>query len=453
MRQTWRWLKATAAEQAAFAGPDAVLALPFTDAGPPNRLRSVRRLQLAGASYYLKLFTRTQWKNRLRFRCTAPRATDDAGREAAMTQALARAGIEVPRPLAVGRRGAASFYLCAALPGRALGELLSMGATDAAMVRATARFCGNVLARGFRLPDLSADHVFVRRELGLFHFGLLDLHNAGIGPPGPPPLGLCARVLRRFARSARLLPIPAGTALRFAVGLLRSAGRGAEVRQLLRRLPPFDTAARYDGDGRSARYHRRNPSRDAREQALLARVWPGRPGQTVLDAPCGAGRLLPLLRDRLGARLLWADAALAMLREARAAHWLAGPPPALQADALRLPLADGSVDGVVLFRFLHHLPPEHARRAVAEACRVARRFVVLTFFHPCSAHHLRRRLRRLGGGRSTRFALTLGRLRRWCHAHGFRLQARAADLPFLRDLWVASFVREPARGPFTPGPG
>jgi SAM-dependent methyltransferase len=161
----------------------------------------------------------------------------------------------------------------------------------------------------------------------------------------------------------------------------------------------------------------------------------------VLDAPCGAGRLLPFLRER-GHRVLWADAARAMLREARQRE--PAPPPAALADALSLPFRDGACDGVLSFRFLHHLPRERAKAAVAEACRVARRFVVVSFFHPCSAHHLQRRLRDLARGRApSRHALTLGRLRRWCRAHGFRLHGRAAELPFARDLWVASFVRGP----------
>jgi hypothetical protein len=97
---------------------------------------------------------------------------------------------------------------------------------------------------------------------------------------------------------------------------------------------------------------------------------------------------------------------------------------------------------VVMFRFLHHLPPELARAALAEACRLARRFVVVSHFHPCSLHGLRRRVRELVAGRpSGRYALTAGRLQRWMAAHGFERAGLAAELPFLRDLWVASFVR------------
>jgi SAM-dependent methyltransferase len=203
-------------------------------------------------------------------------------------------------------------------------------------------------------------------------------------------------------------------------------------------LPPFATAARYEAPGKSDAYATRNPARTARELALLARVWPGRPDESVLDLPCGAGRLLPFLHER-GHRVVQADGAFAMLRQARARG--ERPVPAAQADALATPFADGAFDGVVMFRFLHHLSPAVRRQAIAEACRTARRFVVTSFFHPCSVHHLQRCLRRLGGAAPTRFVVTKHTLAAEFAAHGFRLATTAAELPYARDLWVVSFVR------------
>jgi len=156
-----------------------------------------------------------------------------------------------------------------------------------------------------------------------------------------------------------------------------------------------------------------------------------------LDAPCGAGRLLPFLQER-GHRAAQLDGAFAMLQQTANTGARAGL--CVQGDALQLPFADDAVDGVVMFRFLHHLPPDAARQAIAEACRVARRFVVVSFFHPCSVHHARRRLAQLTGAPATRFALSLGAVRAAAARHGFRLERSAAQLPFARDLWVAAFV-------------
>jgi ubiquinone/menaquinone biosynthesis C-methylase UbiE len=229
-----------------------------------------------------------------------------------------------------------------------------------------------------------------------------------------------------------------------AVRLLRQAGRPiGERRTILRRVPPFDTHGRYEVAGRSASYRLRNPRRTARELDLLRRVWPGREGDLVLDSPAGTGRLAVILTHELGARRIAADRARAMLLEGRGQG--RGGDTALlllQADAMQLPCRDRSVDGVVVFRLLHHLDTRAAQRVLAEACRVAERFVVVSFFHPVSFHGLSRRLREIGAGRArTRHALSLRTLRTWMAGHGFVEAAHAADAAFRRDFWLAAFVR------------
>lgn len=443
----WEFVDADPDERRRFASREDVFALAHEPAAPKNRRRRVFRVTDQGREWFFKEFGRTQWKNRWRFATTLPHASDDAERETLVTRALRAAGIEAPRPLLHGRDERGSYYLCARLPGTPLRELLWRGELTGSLARMLAGFLGDVLRKGFWLPDLSAEHVHVRKEIAFYHFGLLDLHNGVLGPPGPPPRRLCRRVLRHFARSVEDLPVTRVVALRFAVRLLRSAGRGEDVRALLRSLPPFDTAARYERRGKSKAYADRDPLRTERELDLLAKVWPGRPGELVLDAPSGAGRLLPFLRAR-GHRVLWLDGARAMLDEARRLQ--AGAPSMLQGDALRLPLLPQSVDGLVQFRFLHHLSPSRQKLAIAETCRVARRFVVVSFFHPCSVHHARRRLRDLVLRRApTRFAVTTSALQRRFAAHGFRLHEAVAELAYAKDLWVAAFVREvePAPGP------
>lgn len=430
MRDRWQLCTDDPAEREAFAAPGAWSALPSGPAGPPNRLRSVARIRAGTADYFVKTFDGVQWQNRLRFALTAPRARHDAEREFRVTAALREAGHVVPRPVAWGERGGRAFYVCARLPGESFADLLRRGAVTPPLARAVAEHCARLLRDGFHLPDLSADHVFVDGA----RLGVLDLHNGSLARPGSVPHRVGRRVLRRFAKSVRELDVPWPAALRFAVRLLRGCGLAAAARRILRTLPPLTTSARYERGGKAAAYASRNPARNARELRLLAAVFPGRAGETVLDLPCGAGRLAPWLADR-GCRYVAADGAFAMLKQADL-------PRAVQADALAWPFADGCVDGTVVFRFLHHLTDDRSDRVIAEACRAARRFVVVSFFHPCSAHHLSRRL----GGGSTRFARSLGAIRRAFAAHGFELHRRAADLPFAKDLWLASFVRtEPRR--------
>lgn len=434
--ERWKLLDADAEERAAFASLDAVLALPSTAAAPPNRLRFVRRIEHAGRVYFLKIFTATQPKNRwLHHRLTQPRCGFDGEREAGVAAALLDRGIQVARPLAVGVRGAASYYLCAEVDGRSVADLRRAGAWDAALDADLARFCGYLFGRGVILTDLSTDHVF-RTPDG---WAVIDLHNGRV-QTRPPSRKDLVRVLRRFVRSIRGLGVERARALRFGLRLLRAAAglRGAGARAVIRRVPPLDTHGRYDAGDRSARYRMRNPKRTARELRLLRRVWPGSQGSTVLDSPCGTGRLGPTLRA-LGAQWLPADRSHAMLLELRAAGEDA---PALQCDAARLPLADRSVDGVVCFRFLHHVATATSDAVLDEACRVADKFVVVSFFHPFSAHNWKRRLReRLRGTARTRFTRWPGDVRARMAAAGFAQHAVAADARWRRDLWVMAFTR------------
>lgn len=435
----FEFLDADAGERAHFCDLAAVRSLPHSIAAPPNRNRRVLRIEHGGRSYFAKEFGPSSWNNRIRFATSRPLARNDAEREAMMTLALRANGIAAPRPVLRATSARGSFYLCAQLGGAPLALLIMHGKTNRSLQNATAEFCGKLLAAGFWLPDLCADHVFVSTTEKNVSFGVLDLHNGTLASPGSPPRWLLRRVLRHFARSVEQLPITGYAALRFAARLLRAAGYKKHRRALLASLPLFDTAARYEIPLRSQRYAKRNPARTARELSLLKKVWPGKPGERVLDVPCGAGRLQAFLLA-LGHQIVWADGALSMVRQACADTTAA--PPSVQTSALQLGFADRSFDGVLQFRFLHHLPRHKAKTAVAEACRVAQRFVVVSVFHPCSLHHLQRRLRELLLGRAaTRHATTLRQLQRWFSEHGFELHTHRADLPFLKDLWVASFVR------------
>ena len=425
--QPWSLLHADDGERALFPDPEAALARSVGLAAPRNRRREVHRLEADGRVWYLKVFAGVQWKNRVRLAWQRPRTVSEAAREAAMCGALAAAGFPAPRVVALGRHGRHSYFLCAALAGQPLGVRLAAG-DPRPLLLAAAQFAGRALAQGFRLPDLATDHVFALDAGG---FALLDLHNASLGPVRRRDRH---RALVHAARSLRSTPVPARLAMRAAVALLRTAGCAADVRWHLRRLEPYATHARYERPGKSAAYVHRDSERSRRELALLAKVWPGVPGDSVIDSPCGAGRLWPFLRAR-GHEVLAIDRARAMLLAAGATA------PRIHADATRLPLASRTVAGVVVFRFLHHLPTELARVVVAEAARVADRFVVVTVFRPWSLHAIWRRLTTTLRGRArTRFAHAPARVIGWFAAAGYDLHARAHEGPG-RELCVLSFCR------------
>jgi demethylmenaquinone methyltransferase/2-methoxy-6-polyprenyl-1,4-benzoquinol methylase len=110
-------------------------------------------------------------------------------------------------------------------------------------------------------------------------------------------------------------------------------------------------------------------------------------GETALDVCCGTGDLAAaLLRRRAWGRIIACDFSSAMLARARSKlgrALRAGRASVLEADALRLPLADGSVDAAASAFGLRNL--EDPARGLAEMVRVVRpggRVVVLEFHAP-----------------------------------------------------------------------
>ena len=102
---------------------------------------------------------------------------------------------------------------------------------------------------------------------------------------------------------------------------------------------------------------------------------------TAMDLPCGTGRLSAIVGEHAD-RMILADSSLVMLELAREEPELARME-FLQADATKITLPDGAVDLVFCHRMLPHIY-DRARRVciLGELARVARRYVVLSFYPP-----------------------------------------------------------------------
>lgn len=110
-----------------------------------------------------------------------------------------------------------------------------------------------------------------------------------------------------------------------------------------------------------------------------------RRGATVLDVPCGSGRLLPLLK-KMGYRVTGADISAAMLEHARL---YAGPlgencldeRDELQlTDIFRTGFSDNCFEAVVCNRLLHYFPePQIRQRALKELRRICSGPIVVSF--------------------------------------------------------------------------
>jgi ubiquinone/menaquinone biosynthesis C-methylase UbiE len=109
-----------------------------------------------------------------------------------------------------------------------------------------------------------------------------------------------------------------------------------------------------------------------------------------------------------------------------------------------LPYRDDSFDLVLCWRFLHHLPGLEAVESImSELARVTHRWVIVSFFHPLSFHNLQRKVRTLLGGNSgCRYPHKPGMVQDAARVGGLELKWTAAQLPYLKDLWAAVFVKQ-----------
>lgn len=179
------------------------------------------------------------------------------------------------------------------------------------------------------------------------------------------------------------------------------------------------------------------------ELRLVERAFRIIPRGTVLDVPCGGGRVSRRLAS-LGYTMRAADIADAMRVIARENFSQAGLDIAVETqDVEALTFPAKTFDAVICFRLFHHFPePQIRQRVVFELCRVARKHVALSYFSPYSPTSLQRRWRALVKGRkSQKHATSLKEVRDYFAAAGFRLVRDFARFPFFHTLHLAVFER------------
>ncbi|MFQ5566975.1 MAG: methyltransferase domain-containing protein [Paracoccaceae bacterium] len=159
-----------------------------------------------------------------------------------------------------------------------------------------------------------------------------------------------------------------------------------------------------------------------REHRLLIRLLLGQArSKTLLNIPSGGGRLSETIAAYTGA-LVEADIALGQLLYAREQAGPVNNRLWMTASAFHIPFKDGSFDGVVCCRLCHHLPtPVERERLVAELLRVARRFVIMTFFDYHSPKNSLRRMRRAFDNKPPKMTMTCQGLSELADDHGAEL--------------------------------
>jgi ubiquinone/menaquinone biosynthesis C-methylase UbiE len=203
----------------------------------------------------------------------------------------------------------------------------------------------------------------------------------------------------------------------------------------------FDPRTHYQDTVAAERYD------DARFRSLSGRVfqWADRrsmltviqelaPGATILDAPCGTGRMSRLFLEK-GLKVIGGDISGQMMAVARRRIGATnGKIVFCRMDLTRLPLRDAAVAGVFSIRFLPHIPPAERILMLSELRRVARQWVVISVSISSPWHRLRRKIRDgLGLPKSVRYPVTV---------HDIESELRQAGLTIRRRIWTFPILSE-----------
>lgn len=192
------------------------------------------------------------------------------------------------------------------------------------------------------------------------------------------------------------------------------------------------------------KYQVRKEGKNRAELRLVDRAFELVPkAHHVLDTPCGGGRVTVHLAKKkywISAADL-SDAMIEITRENVAKNKLDCT--VEKQDIEKLTLADRSFDTIVSFRLFHHFPtPEIRQRVVSELCRVARKYVALSYFSPVSVTSVKRNLRAaLGGKKSEKYATPLSEVEGYFTRADFKLVKDFAQLPLIHTMHLALFER------------
>jgi SAM-dependent methyltransferase len=161
---------------------------------------------------------------------------------------------------------------------------------------------------------------------------------------------------------------------------------------------PYPAKTAYSGSTASSYDHERFTSAkgrwiDGREKASITKALAQVPREcTILDLPCGTGRITKHVLS-LGYRVTGADVSPDMIALARQ---LIGDHENLlgyvQVDAERIALPSDSYDCITSVRLMGHLPPALKVAVLREMARVARKYLVVTFYKAGPLRSLKWRL-------------------------------------------------------------
>lgn len=133
---------------------------------------------------------------------------------------------------------------------------------------------------------------------------------------------------------------------------------------------------------------------ERQQEFLQAKIDALPPGAVVADIPCGNGRMTQLTASRPDLFVVPMDYNEVMLanipQRSPEANYLGHR---MRTDIMAMPLADNSVDLLINFRLLHHIPEHTTRvRMLAEMARVCRGTIVSTYWTTRCWRYVRKRV-------------------------------------------------------------
>lgn len=204
----------------------------------------------------------------------------------------------------------------------------------------------------------------------------------------------------------------------------------------------------FDAPERSANYPQEftgNKSRSHRDRANIDRAMSYfKPGDHVLDLPCGSGRLTAMLLDR-GLQITAADASPNMVDRAQAFIQEKLPEAAANsdfrvADILDTGFENKQFDGVICYRLFHHLhEPSLRTRSLRELARVSKGEIVVSIHTSNALSHILARLKVLLVKRKFWMARSfppLAVFEQEIAASGLQVVEKLARRKWISPLWI-----------------
>jgi ubiquinone/menaquinone biosynthesis C-methylase UbiE len=163
---------------------------------------------------------------------------------------------------------------------------------------------------------------------------------------------------------------------------------------------------------------------------LLTKAEATDPIRTVLDVPCGTGRISEMLLKR-GYTVTCGDISPAMLAAAqkRLSSYRSDQVRYVASDVYALEFPDGAFDCVTSIRLFQHLTSEERGQALRELARVSKRYVIAGVVFTSTYYALVRKLRLALGAYAPRHTASEQDIRREVAHAGLRVVARHFPQP------------------------